>query len=203
MRSRDVWVDVAKQAGVAIEHAGLCVAARRPEALRVLEAFLATDMGADCRLLTAAQAARTVPALRQSSLSGVLWCVRRQCEAAAVPKLARWLEAGLGVGCARVRQAGGAARRDDAGTVLARWRSSAEPRVESCSPTASAPTGSQPASCTCARCASRTRVSPRRCRDVGPRPRALSRLRRTPEAAALRHGAAGRGRTRQRRAPDC
>ena len=99
MRSRDVWVEVAAQAGIAIEHAGLCVAARRPEARRVLEAFLATDMGADCRLLAPAEAARHVPALRQSSLAAVLWSPheRRVESRTAIPKLARWLQDGLGV----------------------------------------------------------------------------------------------------------
>src|SRR5262245_19981530 len=39
MRSRDVWAEIAPKAGIAVEHHGLCVVARRPEAKRVLEAF--------------------------------------------------------------------------------------------------------------------------------------------------------------------
>src|SRR5688572_4486826 len=45
MRSRDIWAEIAPKAGIAIAHEGLCVVARRPEAKRVLEAFLATEMG--------------------------------------------------------------------------------------------------------------------------------------------------------------
>src|SRR5688572_29477255 len=56
MRSRDIWADVASKADIAIEHEGLCVVARRPEAKHVLEAFLETEMGRACRMLTAQEA---------------------------------------------------------------------------------------------------------------------------------------------------
>ena len=39
MRSRDVWLEVAPKAGIPVEHEGLLVAARRPEAMAVLDAF--------------------------------------------------------------------------------------------------------------------------------------------------------------------
>jgi glycine/D-amino acid oxidase-like deaminating enzyme len=42
MRSRDVWAEIAPPAGIRVEHRGLAVAVRRPEAKAVLEAFLAT-----------------------------------------------------------------------------------------------------------------------------------------------------------------
>jgi glycine/D-amino acid oxidase-like deaminating enzyme len=45
MRSRDIWEDVAPQAGIPVEHSGLLVVARRPEAMAVLEAFSETAMG--------------------------------------------------------------------------------------------------------------------------------------------------------------
>src|SRR5688500_3183128 len=51
MRSRDAWAEIAPLAGIRIEHRGLAVAVRRPEARAVLEAFLATEMGAACALL--------------------------------------------------------------------------------------------------------------------------------------------------------
>ncbi len=57
-RARDVWAEVAPQAGIAIHQRGLVVAARRPEALAVLEEFAAGPMGEGCRLLRAAEAAR-------------------------------------------------------------------------------------------------------------------------------------------------
>jgi FAD dependent oxidoreductase TIGR03364 len=99
MRSRDVWLEVAEKAGIPIEHAGLCVAARRPEAARVLEAFTATDMGAECRLMSPAEAKMHVPGLRQEALTAALWSPheRRVESRTAIPRLARWLEQALGV----------------------------------------------------------------------------------------------------------
>src|SRR5262249_36503643 len=99
MRSRDIWVEVAEKAGIPIEHAGLCVAARRPEAARVLEAFMATDMGAECRLMSPAQAKARVPGLRQGALTAALWSPheRRIESRTAIPRLASWLEQALGV----------------------------------------------------------------------------------------------------------
>src|ERR1700730_12767257 len=48
MRSRDIWLDIAETAGVEGVHRGRVVAARRPEARAVLEAFRATEMGEQC-----------------------------------------------------------------------------------------------------------------------------------------------------------
>src|SRR5215475_2611808 len=50
MRTRDLWAGVADEAGVAIEHSGLHLTVRRPEAVTVLETFLKTEMGEGCRL---------------------------------------------------------------------------------------------------------------------------------------------------------
>lgn len=99
MRSREVWAEVAAQAGIAITHTGLCVAARRAEARRVLEAFAATDMGRECQILEPAVAARKIPALRAGALAGALWSPHelRVESRAAIPQLARWLEAAHGV----------------------------------------------------------------------------------------------------------
>src|SRR5580700_2339237 len=44
-RTRNVWADVAPKAGVRIEHEGLYLTARSAEAMAVIEAFLATEMG--------------------------------------------------------------------------------------------------------------------------------------------------------------
>ena len=52
VRSRDIWAEVAPQAGIDVIHRGLMVAVRRDEALPVLEAFMATEMGEGCSLLT-------------------------------------------------------------------------------------------------------------------------------------------------------
>src|SRR5450631_856067 len=54
-RSRDEWCDVAAAAGIPILHTGLWMTARRAQSVRVLEAFMATEMAADCRLLSPAE----------------------------------------------------------------------------------------------------------------------------------------------------
>ncbi len=99
MRSRDIWAEIAPKAGIRIEHAGLCVAARRPEARHVLEAFKATDMGHACEMITPETAAARIPALRQQSIVGALWSPHelRVESREAIPKLANWLETSQGV----------------------------------------------------------------------------------------------------------
>lgn len=51
LRSRDVWADLASQAGIEVLQRGLLVCVRRAEALRCLEEFAAGPMGAGCRVL--------------------------------------------------------------------------------------------------------------------------------------------------------
>ncbi len=96
MRSRDVWDEVAPQAGIPIEHRGLLVLARRPEAMAVLEAFAATEMGAGCSLVAPADVRKWHPhLLADGPLQGGLWSPheRRVESRYAVPKLAAWLQA--------------------------------------------------------------------------------------------------------------
>lgn len=99
MRSRDIWADVAPQAGIQIEHRGLVVAAQRPEALPVLEAFMTTEMGEGCQLLTPAEAQRIVPALKADQILGALHSTHeiRVESRDAIPKLAAWLQSAHGV----------------------------------------------------------------------------------------------------------
>lgn len=100
MRSRDVWAEVAPQAGIRVEHQGLLVAARRPEAMAVLEAFRATGMGADCTLLSPADlAAQHGAVLADGPFAGGLWSPheRRVESRDAIPRLAAWLEGAMGV----------------------------------------------------------------------------------------------------------
>lgn len=99
MRSRDIWQEVAPLAGIPVEHQGLLVVARRPEAMTVLEAFKATDMGAECTLLDAATLRRDHGAiLAEGEFQGGLWSPheRRVESRHAVGKLAAWIEKGLG-----------------------------------------------------------------------------------------------------------
>jgi len=92
-RARDVWAEVAPQAGIAVHHRGLVVAARRPEALAVLAEFVGGAMGEGCRMLTA-KAAAALGALR-GDLAGGLWSPHelRVESRDAIPRLAAWLEA--------------------------------------------------------------------------------------------------------------
>ncbi len=98
-RSRDVWAEVAQQAGIAVAHRGLLVAARRPEAESVLQAFVRTETGAECLLMTPAEAGTRVPALRADGLRAVLWSPHelRVESRDAVPRLAAWLRNAHGV----------------------------------------------------------------------------------------------------------
>lgn len=95
-RSRDIWEEVAPLAGIRVEHAGLLVVAQRSEAMAVLEAFRATDMGAECTLVSAEATRRQYGAvLNGGMLEGALWSPHelRVESREAVPQLARWLEA--------------------------------------------------------------------------------------------------------------
>lgn len=94
-RSREIWAEIAPQAGIPVLHQGLVVVARRPEAQAVLEAFADTGMGRDCRLLTRDEALATVPALRGEGVRSALWSPHelRVESREAIPALAAWLAA--------------------------------------------------------------------------------------------------------------
>ncbi len=99
-RSQALWLEVAPEAGVRIEQEGLLVVAQRPEAMAVLEAFRATEMGAECALFSAEETRRRYgDTLNCRMLAGSLLSPyeRRVESRAAVPKLARWLEEAKGV----------------------------------------------------------------------------------------------------------
>ncbi|THD65950.1 TIGR03364 family FAD-dependent oxidoreductase [Phenylobacterium sp.] len=98
-RSRDVWAEVAPQAGVPILHQGLVMVARRAEAVAVLEAFLKTEMGEGCRLLAPGEVARDHPHLAGGELLAALWSPHelRVESRQAIPRLAAWLAASHGV----------------------------------------------------------------------------------------------------------
>jgi FAD dependent oxidoreductase TIGR03364 len=94
MRSRDVWLEVAGPAGIDIVHRGATMVARRPEALAVVEAFLTTEAGADCELLSPAALAKRQPQLAGGHVEGALWSPHeiRMESRDAIPRLAAWLE---------------------------------------------------------------------------------------------------------------
>jgi FAD dependent oxidoreductase TIGR03364 len=98
-RSRDIWMEVAGSAGIGIEHEGLALVARRPEALAVLEAFMATEMAEGCALMSPDDAAQRWPMIAPGGCAGVLHSTidARVESRVAVPRLAAWLSGSFGV----------------------------------------------------------------------------------------------------------
>jgi D-hydroxyproline dehydrogenase subunit beta len=98
-RSRDVWLEVAVAAGIPILHRGLAMVARRPEAHAVLQAFMATEMGEGCSLLSSAEIRRQFPMLCETSFAAALYSPHdlRVESRTAIPALSSWLEEAHGV----------------------------------------------------------------------------------------------------------
>ena len=94
-RTRDVWAEIAPEAGIAIEQKGLIVTMRRPEAIAVAEAFLDTEMGEGCEVLDAAEfRKRYSPVAAQNALGALVSPHELRVESrTALPKLVAWLEA--------------------------------------------------------------------------------------------------------------
>ncbi|MDL2401887.1 TIGR03364 family FAD-dependent oxidoreductase [Rhizobium mayense] len=94
MRARDIWAEIVEEAGIPVIHRGLIMPARLEEAAVVLDAFLKTPMGEQCRLITSAEAADLVPALRLDAVKSTLYSPHelRVESSEALPKLATWLE---------------------------------------------------------------------------------------------------------------
>lgn len=98
-RTREVWSEVAAAAGIPVVHTGLWMFARRPESADVLKAFLETEMGGGCRLLSPAEARRRCPQLAAPDTVAVLEStIELRVESReAIPRLAAWLEGAHGV----------------------------------------------------------------------------------------------------------
>jgi len=98
-RSREVWREVARAAGIPIVHTGVWLTARLPESVTLLEAFMASDMAEDCRLLSPADARRRFPQLAAPALLAVLESTTelRVEPYEAIPRLADWLARAHGV----------------------------------------------------------------------------------------------------------
>jgi FAD dependent oxidoreductase TIGR03364 len=98
-RTRDVWADVAPQAGIAVEHEGLYLVARSAESIAVIEAFLKTEMGEGCRLVSADAFRSLSGGLGGPDLAGALYSPHelRVESREAIPALAHWLETALDV----------------------------------------------------------------------------------------------------------
>jgi FAD dependent oxidoreductase TIGR03364 len=91
-RARDVWAEVAPQAGIVIHQRGLLMLARRGEAMDVLADFAAGPMGIGCRLLDGT-ALRDVAPMLAPGLRGALQSPHemRLESRDAIPQLAAWL----------------------------------------------------------------------------------------------------------------
>ncbi|WP_159914607.1 TIGR03364 family FAD-dependent oxidoreductase [Pantoea sp. 18069] len=98
-RAREVWGEVAPQAGIEALHHGLYLTAFRPRALEVLEEFMGTEMGEACELLDVQEAARRAPVLQLDGVQGVLYSPHemRVESRTAIGLLAQWLAQAHGV----------------------------------------------------------------------------------------------------------
>ena len=99
MRSREVWVEIAAAAKIAIVQRGLLTIARRREARAVLQEFLLTEMGADCRLIEPDRLADYGAGLRADEFVGALYSPHevRVESRQAIPQLSAWLAERHGV----------------------------------------------------------------------------------------------------------
>lgn len=91
MHSRNIWADIAPKAGIKVEHTGLHMLVQRPEAMSVADAFLKTEMGESCRLLSQSEIQEQTPYLKTGL--GVLYSPHelRVESNTAIGKLADWL----------------------------------------------------------------------------------------------------------------
>ncbi|WP_296747124.1 TIGR03364 family FAD-dependent oxidoreductase [Mesorhizobium sp.] len=98
-RTRAAWLDLAEKAGIEILHRGKLVAAQRPEALAVLEAFSAEADAGDCKMLTASEVVAHQPGLDASKIVGGFYSpFELRVESREVlPKLASFLAERHGV----------------------------------------------------------------------------------------------------------
>lgn len=95
LRTRDIWAEVAPLAGIEVLQHGLLMCARRPEALRCIEEFAASPMGAGCRVIPGG----ALPHPLRDNLSGALESPHelRVESRTAIPLLTNWLRAERGI----------------------------------------------------------------------------------------------------------
>ncbi len=98
-RAREVWAEVAEEAGIEVLQRGLVLAARHPESEAVIDAFLKTEMGEGCAKLTADEAQAHVPQLRSDAAKYALYSPHeiRVESRTAIPLVTKWLADKWGV----------------------------------------------------------------------------------------------------------
>jgi FAD dependent oxidoreductase TIGR03364 len=94
-----VWEEVARQARIPILQRGLWMTTRRREAIPLLEAFLNTEMGEGCEILSRAAAQARCSELVNPEVRAVLMSASdiRVESREAIPKIAAWLAERFGV----------------------------------------------------------------------------------------------------------
>jgi FAD dependent oxidoreductase TIGR03364 len=92
-RSAEVWLEIADAAKIPIVQRGLLTIARRAEARAVIEGFLQTDMGAECRLMEPRELNSYGSGLLTDEFAGALYSPHeaRVESREAIPQLAAWL----------------------------------------------------------------------------------------------------------------
>jgi D-hydroxyproline dehydrogenase subunit beta len=98
-RSREVWQEVAVAADIPVTQRGMWMMVRRGESMRVLDAFLRTEMAEHCHLLSPTQARQRCSDLPAPQLEAVLESTLelRIESRTAIPRLATWLAETKGV----------------------------------------------------------------------------------------------------------
>ena len=98
-RSCAIWEEVARLAGIPILQRGLWLTTRREEAVALLEAFINTEMGEGCQILSRAAASSRCGELVGEDVQAVLHSsVDLRVESReAIPKIAAWLAQSHGV----------------------------------------------------------------------------------------------------------
>jgi FAD dependent oxidoreductase TIGR03364 len=96
-RARDVWADLCVAAKIPVLHHGLLMAARRPEAVAVIEEFVGGPMGEGCTILP--RVALPAPLRGDGAVLAALHSPHelRVESREAIPRLAAWLAETLGV----------------------------------------------------------------------------------------------------------
>ena len=98
-RTCAIWEELAEQAEFPILQRGLWMTARRLEAVAILEAFLETEMGEGCKILSRAEARARCGEIVNEQVQAVLSSsIDLRVESReAIPRIAAWLAARLGV----------------------------------------------------------------------------------------------------------
>jgi FAD dependent oxidoreductase TIGR03364 len=98
-RTCAIWEELAEQAEFPILQRGLWMTTRRPEAVAILDAFLETEMGEGCKILSRAAARARCGEIVNEQVQAVLSSsIDLRVESReAIPRIAAWLAARLGV----------------------------------------------------------------------------------------------------------